>query len=153
MTTVINVGTNMDKTDKINFASPPQKVFRNIDHYKKVRAAIVSALSSSKGGGGKHNGESSSYLINRLVVKFTDSVDAEEIFIDYENGRVVLEAPKLKMGSEESETDRRMYYYNNLIKSVDAIATIGITHIYLVLDDEGRKELEAQKSKRKKKIK
>ena len=143
----------MDKLEKISFTSPPQKVFRNIEHYKKVRAAILSALSNSKGGSGKRNGESSSYLINRLVVKFTNSVEAEEIFIDYENGRVVLEAPPLPDESEQSQTDQRMYYYNNLIKSVDAIATIGITHIYLVLDDEGRKELETQKSKRKKKIK
>lgn len=140
----------MDKLEKISFASPPQKVFRNIEHYKKVRAAILSALSSSKNGNAKHNGESSSYLINRLVVKFTDSVEAEEIFIDYENGRVVLEAPKLPDESEQNETDRRMYYYNNLIRSVEAIATIGITHIYLVLDDEGRKELETQKAKSKK---
>ena len=149
MSTVINVGIYMEKLEKISFASPPQKVFRNIEHYKKVRAAILSALSNSKKSG-KHNGESSSYLINRLVVKFTDSVDAEEIFIDYENGRVVLEAPKLPDESEQNETDRRMYYYNNLIRSVEAIATIGITHIYLVLDDEGRKELEAQKTRKKK---
>ncbi|MGE3682325.1 MAG: hypothetical protein AB7G93_11425 [Bdellovibrionales bacterium] len=142
----------MDKLEKISFASPPQKVFRNIEHYKKVRAAILSALSNSRsGGGGKRNGETASYLINRLVVKFTDSVDAEEIFIDYENGRVVLEAPILKGESDQNETDRRMYYYNNLIRSVEAIATIGITHIYLVLDDEGRKELEAQKTKGRKK--
>lgn len=143
----------MEKLDKISFASPPQKVFRNIEHYKRVRSAILSALSNSKVKGGKHNGESSSYLINRLVVKFTDSVEAEEIFIDYENGRVVLEAPILPSESTQNETDRRMYYYNNLIRSVEAIATIGITHIYLVLDDEGRKELENLKSKRKKKTK
>lgn len=143
----------MDKLEKISFASPPEKVFRNIEHYKKVRSAILTALSSAKGGNGKRNGESSSYLINRLVVKFTKSVDAEEIFIDYENGRVVLEAPPLPDESEQNQTDRRMYYYNNLIRSVEAIATIGITHIYLVLDDEGRKELEAQKAKRKKKAK
>lgn len=143
----------MDKLEKISFASPPERVFRNIEHYKKVRSAILSALSSSKNGNGRRNSESSSYLINRLVVKFTKSVEAEEIFIDYENGRVVLEAPPLPNESEQSETDRRMYYYNNLIRSVEAIATIGITHIYLVLDDEGRKELEAQKAKRKKRAK
>lgn len=143
----------MDKLEKISFASPPQKVFRNIEHYKKVRSAILGALSNSKAGNGKRNGESSSYLINRLVVKFTKSVEAEEIFIDYENGRVVLEAPPLPDESEQNQTDRRMYYYNNLIRSVEAIATIGITHIYLVLDDDGRKELEAQKSKRRKKAK
>lgn len=143
----------MDKLDKISFASPPERVFRNIEHYKKVRSAILTALSNSKGGNEKRNSESSSYLINRLVVRFTKSVEAEEIFIDYENGRVVLEAPPLPNESAQSETDRRMYYYNNLIRSVEAIATIGITHIYLVLDDEGRKELEAQKAKRKKKAK
>lgn len=142
----------MDKLEKISFASPPQKVFRNIEHYKMVRAAILSALSNSKGRG-RPKGESSSYLINRLVVKFTNSVEAEEIFIDYENGRVVLEAPLLKKQSDQNETDRRMYYYNNLIRSVEAIATIGITHIYLVLDDDGRRELETHNSKRKKKLK
>ena len=141
-----------EKIEKISFASPPQRVFRNIEHYKKVRAAILNALSNSKSKG-QNNGESSSYLINRLVVKFTDSVDAEEIYIDYQNGRVVLEAPLHSKESDQSETDRRMYYYNNLIRSVEAIATIGITHIYLVLDEEGRKELETQKAKRKKKNK
>lgn len=142
----------MDKLEKISFASPPQKVFRNIEHYKKVRTAILSALSNSKGNG-RPKGENSSYLINRLVVKFTKSVEAEEVFIDYENGRIVLEAPMLPKESDQNETDRRMYYYNNLIRSVEAIATIGITHIYLVLDDEGRKELETEKAKRKKKSK
>ena len=142
----------MDKIDKISFASPPQKVFRSIEHYKRVRAAILSALASTKSSkNGKHNGESNSYLINRLVVKFTDNVEAEEIFIDYENGRIVLEAPLESKESGSNETERRMYYYSNLIRSVDAIATIGITHIYLVLDDDGRRELESQKAKAKKK--
>ena len=138
-----------DKLENISFASPPQRVFRNIEHYKSVRAAILNALSSSKGKN-HSNGEGSSYLINRLVVKFTDSVEAEEIFLDYQNGRVVLEAPLLPKGSKETESDRRMYYYNNLIRSVEAIATIGITHIYLVLDENGREELELQKSGKKK---
>ena len=137
-----------EKIEKISFASPPQRVFRNIEHYKKVRAAILNALSNSKAKGQK-NGESSSYLINRLVVRFTDSVEAEEIYIDYQNGRVVLEAPLQSKDSDQGETERRMYYFNNLIRSVEAIATIGITHIYLVLDEEGRKELESQRKKKK----
>lgn len=141
-----------EKIEKISFASPPQRVFRNIEHYKRVRTAILNALSNSKPKG-NHNGESSSYLINRLVVKFTDNVEAEEIHIDHQNGRVVLEAPIHSKESDQSETDRRMYYYSNLIRSVEAIATIGITHIYLVLDEEGRKELETEKAKRKKKAK
>lgn len=139
----------MDKLEKINLASPPQKVFRNIEHYKRVRTAILNALSNSKTKGGKHNAEGSSYLINRLVVNFTDRVEAEEIFVDYPNGQVILEAPKVPNESGKNETDRRMYYFNNLIRSVEAIATIGITHIYLVLDDEGRKELETKKAQKK----
>ena len=133
-----------DKTDKISYTSPPQKVFRNIEHYKKVRSAIINALSNAKGKG-QLGGETNSYLLNRLVVKFTDSVEAEEIYIDYQNGRVVLEAPIFSKESEQSETDRRMYYHSNLIRSVEALATIGITHVYLVLDDEGRRELELEK--------
>lgn len=96
------------------------------------------------------DGEGNSYLINRLVVKFTDKVEAEEIFIDHQNGRVILEAPHLPKGSKETESDRRMYYFNNLIRSVEAIATIGISHIYLVLDEDGRKELELTKAPKKK---
>lgn len=140
-----------ERLEKIDFVNVPQKVFQSLEHFKRVRAAIISALSISSGR--KKGEKQSSYLINRMVVKFTDEVDAEEISIDYENGRIVLEAPKVAKNSQMSETDLRLYYYSNLIKYVEAMATIGITHIYLVLDDDGRKEVDGQKSKSRKKKK
>ncbi len=135
------------KLEEISFATPPQKIFRNIEHYKRVRTAILKALLNSKVRGTQKE-SNSSFLISRLVVRFTNSIKAEEIFIDYRNGCVVLEAPKPEDDSPKELTDRRMYYFSSLVRSVEAIATIGITHVYLVLDDKGRKELELQNRRR-----
>lgn len=133
----------MDKAlVEINYAHPPQRVFRNVEHYRLVRAAILNALSKTRA---KKTAPHESYLINRLVINFTSRVKSEEIFIDYLNGQVVLEAPILKKETSEEQKNRRLAYLSNLLRSVEAIATIGIAHIYLVLSDEGRKDLEKKK--------
>jgi len=129
-----------NKLDKISYAEPPQKVFRDIEHYKKVRAAITKALSTTKTQ--RKSNEDSSYLLNRLVIQFSSKFEEEQIYLDYANGQVILEAPKGAHESKSSLSQRRMSYYGNLIRSVEAMATIGITHIYLVLEDEGRFQLE-----------
>jgi len=128
------------KLDKISYAEPPQKVFRDIEHYKKVRAAITKALSTSKAR--RTTSGESSYLLNRLVIQFSSKFEEEQIYLDYANGQVVLEAPRDARESKSSLSQRRMSYYGNLIRSVEAMATIGITHIYLVLEDAGRFQLE-----------
>ena len=134
----------MDKSlVEINYAHPPQKVFRDVEHYRIVRAAILNALSKSRA---RKTAAPESYLVNRLVINFTSKVKSEEIFIDFLSGQVVLEAPVLKKETSEEQKNRRLAYLSNLLRSVEAIATIGITHIYLALSDEGRKQLE-RKSK------
>ena len=129
--------------EKISYALPPQKVFRDIDHYRLVRASIIKALSpdSEKNNGTKRRcGEP--YLLSRLVVNFSTETKEEQIYLDYLRGEVVLEAPMTLRESPESLAERRMNYFGSLLRSVEAMTTIGITHIYLVLNNEGRRKLE-----------
>jgi hypothetical protein len=130
----------MEKTlPEISYAHPPQKIFRSVEHYRAVRTAILNALSTKKA---KTSSKNESYMINRLVVSFTARVKHEEIYIDHINGQVVLEAPLIKKETTEHQKQRRLSYLSNLVRSVEAISTIGITHIYLTLDDKGRRQLE-----------
>ena len=112
---------------------------------KHVRTSIIRALTKGKSKGRKPG---PSFLIDRLVVDISTKYQREELWIDYENSKIVLEVPKLFGDTKEAIRLKKESYYSNMLRSVEALATIGITHIYLVLDEKGREQLEAQKGSR-----
>lgn len=128
----------IDNLLETTFLEPPQRIFRDVEHYGLVRSAILSAL------GGKNKAPSlsgNSYLIDRLVINFTTKVETEEIYIDYLNSRIILDAPIIINESRPNQDRRRLEYLSILVKSVEAIVTTGVSHIYLALCDEGREKL------------
>ena len=132
------------KVDRISFSEIPQRVFRNVSEYKRVRANIIQALAKGKRSK-KEKGDS--YIFDRLKVDFSLRHKAEEVWLDHINGHVVLEAPMRKGESRESLQVRRMEYHGQLLKQVEAMTSIGMATIYALLDDSGRREVKKIRKK------
>ena len=123
--------------DQISFTEAPQRVFKNISEYKRVRANIIRAL--AKGKRSKHL-KGDSYIFDRLKVDFSTRYKAEEIWLDHINGHIVLEAPIQRGESQESLHARRLKYQSQLLTQIEAMTSIGIATVYLLLDENGRKD-------------
>ena len=123
--------------DQVSFTEAPQRIFKNISEYKRVRANIIRALAKGKRS---KNLKGDSYIFDRLKVDFSTRYKAEEIWLDHINGHIVLEAPMRKNESKESLQARRMEYHGQLLRQVEAMTSIGIATVYLLLDDNGRKD-------------
>ena len=123
--------------DKVHFTQSPQRVFKSISHYKTVRANIIRALAK-----GKLNKKSKgdSYIFDRLKINFSTKNKEEEIWLDHINGHIVLEAPKRMNESKESLKSRRMEYHGQLLRQIEAMTSIGVTIVYLLLNETGRKQ-------------
>lgn len=125
--------------DRVNFTEAPQRVFKSLSQYKRVRANIIRALAN---GRCNKDVQGDSYIFDRLKVEFSTKYKAEEIWLDHVNGHIILEAPQRKNESRESLKARRMEYHSILLKQVEVMTSIGITIIYLLLDDRGRKQVD-----------
>lgn len=130
---------NIGKLPEITFLDQPLGIFRDVEHYGKVRSAILRALTDDKK---TSSFSGNSFLIDRLIVNFTSKVETEEIFIDYLNSRIILEAPIMLNEARDGQNRRRLEYLSVLVKSVESIVTTGVSHIYLSLCDEGREKIE-----------
>jgi len=133
--------------DRISFTESPQGVYKSLSQYKRVRANIIRSLARCK----KNNGKGDSFIFDRLKVHFSSKYNAEEIWLDHVNGHIVLEAPLEKGETKESLRARRMEYHGQLLRHIEVMTSIGITTVYLLLDDQGRKEVEKTKAKTRKK--
>ena len=132
--------------ERVGFMETPQKVYKSLSEYKEIRKKILWSLAK-----GKHNKKSKgeSYIFDRLKVVFSTKHKAEEIWLDYINGHIVLEAPKKKNESSASLKSRRMEYYGQLLRQVEAMTSIGVTIVYLLLNKEGKRSLEKSLARKK----
>ena len=132
--------------DRISFTETPQRVFKNLSQYKRIRANIVRSLAR-----GRHNKNSQgdSYIFDRIKISFSTKFKAEEIWLDHVNGHIILEAPQRKNESKESLKSRRMEYHGMLLKQVEAMTSIGITLVYLLLDEQGRRDVDKSLGRKK----
>lgn len=128
----------VNELDRLSFTDSPQRVFKNISQFKRVRINIVRALARGKNHQSSQGG---SYIFDRLKIEFSTNYKAEEVWLDHINGHIVLEAPMEKNESKDSLTVRRMEYHGQLLRQVEAMTAIGVTIVYLLLDDQGRKDV------------
>ena len=127
-----------------SYTEIPEGVFRDINHYKKVLTNITKALARGRGQSKSRNSDGS-YLFDGIEVEFDSKIDNEQIYLDYHRSKIVLKAPKVSRESKDVKRKRIMYYHGELLKSVEAMKTIGITTIFLVISESGRKKLEKLK--------
>jgi len=127
-----------------SYTEIPEGVFRDINHYKKVLSNITKALSRGRAQT-KTRSSNGSYLFDGIEVEFDSKVENEQIYLDYQRSKIVLKAPRIPRESKEMKRKRIMYYHGELLKSVEAMKTIGITTIFLVISETGRKKLEKLK--------
>ena len=131
--------------DRISFTETPQRTFKNLSEYKRVRAHILRSLAKGKQS---KNSKGDSYIFDRLKVDFSTQYKSEEIWLDHINGHIVLEAPMRKGESKEILQARRMEYHGQLLKQVEAMTSIGIATVYLLLDENGRKDIRSYRKKK-----
>lgn len=123
-----------------NYAKTPEGVFDDIDHYRKVAERITKALAANRDRSRSSVAPGSS-LYEGIRIEFSTQYSDEEIFLDNFESKIVLRAPKKKGESEDSLRTRRLYYFEQLLHSVEAMKTTGIATIYLTLKDTGRKKI------------
>ncbi|MCY4643045.1 MAG: hypothetical protein OXB88_00340 [Bacteriovoracales bacterium] len=124
--------------DRLSFSEAPQRVFKSLSQYKRIRSNILRSLAKGKRDKNSHG---DSYIFDRLKIDFSTKYKAEEIWLDHVNGHIVLEAPMKRNESKVSLKARRIEYYGAILKQVEAMTSIGITIVYLLLDDQGRKDV------------
>ena len=129
----------MKRIDKVKFTEAPERVFKNLSQYKRIRANILLSLAKKKH---KKDLKGCAFIFDRIRVSFSTKHKVTEIWLDHINGHIVLEAPKAKNESKISLENRRMQYHSQLLKHVDAMTSVGIATLYLLLNDEGRKRLD-----------
>lgn len=111
-----------------DFISNNTHIYKDIHHYKTVYRNLIKALTDGD------EQSFSSYLFDGIQVEFGD-YDCEELYLDYLNSKIVLRVPQ---ASEESKSEKRLYYISYLIRSVEAMKSVGINQIYLSLLPEGQ---------------
>ena len=116
-----------------NYLDLPTGIFEDIQHYKKVANNMIKALAKES--------DSTSYLFDGLKVEFKKEQTHESILFDHLNSKIVVQAPIKPNESEEILRKRTMLYHMELLKSVEQMKVHGISSIYLVLSEEGRKKL------------
>jgi hypothetical protein len=131
-----------------SYVKIPEGVFDDIDHYRIVVERVTRAL-SSEGQKRRSNFAARSCLYEGIRVEFSQSMREEEVVLDAFNSKIVLRAPKRKGESIASLTARRMEYLKELLRPVEAMRTIGVAQIYLVLKAEGRKRISKRSRKSK----
>ena len=131
--------------DRVSFTETPQKIFKNLSEYKRVRVNILRALAT---GTRKKSLKGDSYIFDRLRVDFSTQYKAEEIWLDHINGHIVLEAPMRRSENKESLHFRRLEYQGQLLRQLEAMTSIGITTVYLLLNDEGRKNTKIKRERK-----
>jgi hypothetical protein len=123
-----------------SYCEIPEGVFRDIHHYRRVLEKITQAL--SRGHQGKAQNSNGSYLFDGFMIAFRNDIETEEIYLDHLKSKIVLMAPTIKGEGAEARRKRTMFYHGELLKSVEAMKAIGITTIYLVISEQGRKKLD-----------
>ena len=111
----------------------PTGIFEDVQHYKKVASNMIKALTLDSDG--------TSYLFDGLEVNYKKEQTHESIFLDHLNSKIVIQAPVAPNENEETLRKRTMFYHMELLKSVEQMKVHGISSIYLVLSEEGRKKL------------
>jgi hypothetical protein len=124
----------------INYLTTPMGVYRDIEEYKTVFQELTQALFNTKKKG------SYFYLYDGIKIEFSPKYKEEEIVLDLAQSKIILRAPRKKYESSQILSERRMQYLTQLMQSVEAMKTIGITQIYLTLTDEGKEKLKQKKS-------
>lgn len=128
----------------MKFSDPPcyqtenEGVFRDTEHFRTVASTITRALFGQR----RIHHHQSTYFFDTLQVEFSTSQREEEIYLDYLNSKVILRAPQRSREAEKSMGKRRMHYLGFMLKYVEAMKVLGITHIYLAISAEGRAKLE-----------
>lgn len=121
-----------------SYMDSPNGVFKDINHYKKVLSGVTKALAK---GNNRSRSKSSSYLFDGLEIEFVRGLKYESIFLDHINSKIILKAPTKARENEENRRKRIMFYYAQLITSVEQMKVHGISSIYLALSEAGRKKI------------
>lgn len=132
-----------------SFIRGTEGVFEDIQHYRTVASRVIRALAtnSSSSSSLKFSGSS---LYEGIVVEFSTEYKAEEVHLDAFRSLMVLRAPLKKGESQISLNQRRMQYLGQLLMSVEAMKTVGISQVYLSLKPEGRRRISKPESKQSK---
>lgn len=123
-----------------SITNAPRGVFRDIEHYRAVLIGITRALARNRRSADRI-ATLDSYLFDGLIIEFDRRYEVEEIFLDHLNSKVVLRAPR---GSRERDSQlaaRRVNYLTQMMREIETMRTIGVTQIFLALEERGRKKL------------
>lgn len=131
-----------------SYVKAPEGVFEDIEHYRVVAERVTKALAADRERRNSRSTSGSS-LYEGIQIEFSTQYEEEEVYLDAFASKIILRAPKRKGESAASLQARRMYYFEQLLRPVEAMKTIGIAQIYLSLKAEGRKKISKRVNRRK----
>lgn len=128
-----------------SYVKIPEGIFDDIEHYRTVAERVTKALAASRQDR-ISNSTSGSSLYEGIQIEFSTQYTEEEIYLDAFASKIVLKAPIQKGESVASLQARRMHYFEQLLRPVEAMKTIGIAQIYMSLKEDGRKKISKQRA-------